>query len=121
MTPVIKHVHKLKKHVYKKSGVAVFFCTLADCSYKVEVPFSLGKESLCNICGEPFIMNEYTLKLVKPHCVNCGRKEVKDSDGKKHYIRKINTNVLSTIASDEVLSLKDRLAQVVASATDEEI
>jgi hypothetical protein len=118
-----KHIHRLKKHRYK-SGVSVFFCTLTDCNYKIEVPFSLGKESLCNICNEIFIMNEYTLKLVKPHCNNCGRREVKDSNGVKHYIRKINTNVLLDIASDETASLKDRLKNVTIIQTaqpDEEI
>lgn len=120
MSPTIKHVHKLKKHKYA-SGVAVYFCTLPDCSYKVEVPFALGKESLCNICGNPFIMNEYTLKLVKPHCGDCGRREVKDGNGKKHYVRKINTNVLSAVAEDEVSSLKDRLARVVQNPVEEDI
>ena len=105
---IVKHIHKLKKHKYPKTGMSVFFCTL-DCNYKVEAPFALGKECLCNICNEPFIMNEYTLKLIRPHCNNCGRKEVKDVNGKKHYVSKVNTQVLSTIAADEVSSLKDRL------------
>lgn len=106
-----KHIHKLKKHRYK-TGIAVFFCTLPDCNYKIEAPLSLGKESICNICSEPFIMNEYTLKLIKPHCMNCGRREVKDANGKKHYIRRVGTTVLSSIAADETNSLKDRLSKV---------
>lgn len=109
--PILKHIHRLKKHKYVKTGIAVFFCTL-DCNYKVEAPFALGKESLCNICNEPFIMNEYTLKLVRPHCNNCGRKQVKDADGKKHYVTRVNTQILSTIASDEVDSLKSRLDRI---------
>jgi hypothetical protein len=116
---VAKHIHKLKKHKYK-TGIAVFFCTL-DCNYKIEAPFALGKESLCNICGVAFLMNEYTLKLVRPHCNNCGRREVKDSEGKKHYVRKIGTQVLATIAANETSSLKERLERVVTPAMDEEI
>ena len=115
-----KHIHKLKKHKYK-TGVAVFFCTLPDCHYKVEVPLSLGKESLCNICGNPFIMNEYTLKLVTPHCINCGRREVKDSNGKKHYVRKVPTQVLQTIAADETNDLKSRLANISTNPNEEDI
>jgi len=113
-----KHIHKFKKHKYK-TGMAVYFCTL-DCSFKVEAPFALGKEVLCNICGEPFIMNEYSLKLVRPHCNNCGRKEVKDSDGKKHYISKTNTNILSEIAASQTDNLKDRLAKVSPTVTVED-
>jgi hypothetical protein len=109
---VLKHIHKLKKHTYKKTGMSVFFCTLPDCSYKVEYQFSLGKEALCNICGDPFLMNEYTLKLIRPHCNNCGRTEVKGPDGRKRYVRKLNTNVLAGVALDETTSLKDRLAKV---------
>lgn len=108
---ILKHIHRLKKHVYKKSGIAFFFCTL-DCTFKIEAPFALGKETLCNICGEPFIMNEYTLKLVKPHCMNCGKVEVKDGEGKKRYIRKVkNTTILSSIAASSTMSLADRLKQ----------
>ncbi len=119
-----KHIHKLRKHKYK-TGIAVYFCTLPDCNYKIEVPFSLGKESICNICGEPFIMNEYTLRLITPHCQNCGRREVKDSDGKRRYVRRVNTKILATIAQDEVEGLKERLAKIITVETptimDEEI
>jgi hypothetical protein len=107
----VKHIHKLKKHKYK-TGIAVFFCTL-DCSFKIEVPFALGKEALCNICGQAFTMNEYALKLTRPHCSKCGRKEVKDIDGKKHYISKVNNDqIISDIAANETSSLKDRLSKL---------
>lgn len=109
---VKSHVHKLRKYKYK-TGIAVFFCTL-DCNYKIEAPFALGKTSLCNICGEPFVMNEYTIKLIKPHCSNCGRVEVKTPDGKKHYVRKIKTEVLARVADDEANDLRARLDRVVS-------
>lgn len=112
MTPVIKHIHKLRKHKYK-SGVSVFFCTLPDCSYKNEVPFVLGKETICNICGRPFIITEYTLKLVKPHCPDCGKMQVKMPDGTRHYVQKVNNaEIMKDIAADETNALKDRLAKV---------
>jgi hypothetical protein len=108
---ILKHVHRLKKHKYP-SGTSVFFCTLPDCTFKVEVPFSIGKTTACNICGEAFLMNDYSIKLNKPHCPNCGRREVKDPNGKKHYIRQVNKiQVLASIANDETVSLKDRLAK----------
>lgn len=115
---VKNHVHRLKKFKYK-TGVAVFFCTL-DCNYKIEAPFALGKETLCNICNEPFIMNEYTIKLTKPHCANCGRKEVK-VDGKKFYIRKVKSSLLAEMAQEESSNLKDRLEKITTNPAEEDI
>jgi hypothetical protein len=115
-----RHIHRLKKHKYK-TGVAVYFCTLPDCHFKIEAPFALGKESLCNICGEPFLMNEYTIKLVKPHCINCGKKEVKDENGNKHYIRKSGGKTLAHIAADATNELKSRLDGIVRPLADDDI
>lgn len=118
--PVIKHIHKLKKHKYK-SGQAVFFCTLTDCNFKMEVPFSLGKESLCNICSQPFVMNEYTLKLTKPHCTNCGKIEVRGEDGRKHYVRKQSSQVLASVADESTEDLRSRLQNVVNTVSEDDI
>jgi len=65
-----KHVHKFRRLRYK-SGNEIFFCTLPDCSAKINQSLALGKRSICWRCGEPFIMNEYSLRLAKPHCNNC--------------------------------------------------
>ena len=97
----------------------IYFCTLPDCSFKNEVHFLLGKETLCNICGQPFLMNERTLRLLRPHCVNCGRKAVKGPDGRKHYVQQVNVSLLNEMAADETASLKDRLAKVVSMETPE--
>lgn len=114
----MKHIHKLKKHKYK-NGTAVYFC-INDCNFKVEAPLALGKEVLCNICSQPFIMNEYSLKLTKPHCGNCGKVKVKGDDGKGHFINKRSANpqILSEIAEDTTNDLKSRLEGVVKSIDD---
>lgn len=65
-----KHVHKLRRHTFK-TGNPVFFCTLPDCKYKTATALALGKRALCWRCGEPFIMNEYSVRLAKPHCEKC--------------------------------------------------
>ena len=56
----------------------MFFCTLPDCDYKVAVKLALGKRCICNRCDKPFILNEYSIRLVKPHCDECH----KSKDGK---------------------------------------
>lgn len=65
------HIHRLRRHTYKATGNSVFFCTLTDCSYKIETQFALGKVSICNRCGKPFEMTTYAMRLAKPHCQDC--------------------------------------------------
>lgn len=113
------HVHKLKRHKYN-TGNQIFFCTLPDCNYKVDVALALGKKSLCNICGDEFIMSEYTIKLVKPHCTRCGKVKVTDQDGATRYVRKTADKVLLSVATDTTDNLRNRLESVVSS-TEEDI
>lgn len=124
------HVHMLKKHKYK-TGVEIFFCTL-NCNYKVEAPLALGKECACNICGEAFFIDALSIKLIRPHCINCGKKIVIDADGKKSFVRKekkvkinismddvnnsirsldgdSNNSVNQVVDNSEALSLKEKL------------
>lgn len=114
------HIHRLRKHRYP-SGNAIFFCTLPDCHYKIDAPLALGKVSICNICGNDFIMNEYTLKLVKPHCLDCGKVRVKDLDGKNRYIKRVTSKVLSAIAADANQDLRARLDSAVAVDVEDDI
>lgn len=111
----VKHVHKLKKHNYK-TGVSIFFCILPDCHYKVETALVLGKECLCNICSQPFIMNEITIKLTRPHCINCGKTKVVDENGNARYVDKAKLQqqkVLSLVAEKDVTSLRSRLTSLI--------
>lgn len=65
------HIHRLRRHTYKATGNSVFFCTLSDCTYKIETQFSLGKETICWRCNKPFEMTTYAMRLAKPHCMDC--------------------------------------------------
>lgn len=111
------HVHKLKRHKYK-TGVKVFFCTLPDCHYRIDVELALGKRSLCNICGKEFLINEYTIKLAKPHCQDCGREKV-TVDGKSHYVRKTKTPIATNIAEENIKNLRSRLNAATLSDSDD--
>lgn len=113
--PVQKHTHKLKKYKYS-TGNAVFFCTLPDCHFKIDVGLSLGKMCICNICNNEFQLDEYTIKLSKPHCRNCGKQKVVNQDGKITYVNKqsIGTaGAIAELATNNVDSLKQRLAGTV--------
>lgn len=64
-----KHTHKLKRHTYSNKE-SVYFCVL-DCPFKVKVELALGKLTVCWRCGKSFNINEYALRLAKPHCMDC--------------------------------------------------
>ena len=114
------HIHRLKKHKYS-TGNTIFFCTLPDCHYKIDSALALGKRSICNICSNEFIMSEYSLKLVRPHCNDCGKVKVKDHEGKDRFIKKITNQILTGVAADSTSSLRSRLDNVTGAADEEDI
>lgn len=118
--PKTSHPHKLRRHKYK-SGNAVYFCTLPDCHYKIDVPLAIGKRSLCNICGQEFLMTEYTIKLLLPHCNECGKVKIIDAEGKKRFVKKVTNQLLTGIAADTTDSLRSRLDNTVAAASEDDI
>lgn len=76
--PKKEHTHKFKRHTYE-TGNKIFFCALPKCNKKLKVGLALGKESLCWRCGEVFVMNEYAIRLAKPHCENCHKSKNGDN------------------------------------------
>lgn len=114
-----KHTHKLKRHKYS-TGVAVYFCTLPDCNYKIETALALGKRSVCNLCDREFFLTEYHIKLAKPHCDACSKRKVRGTNGKNYYVRTTKTessNLLGTLAQTSLSELKNRLGSVVTYST----
>lgn len=97
------HVHKLRRKTYK-NGESIFFCVGADCKYKVNVDLSLGKRTECWRCGESFIINEYSIRLAKPHCMDCTKK--KDE----------KLEIVGVIVKNEIISPKPSLREVVINA-----
>ena len=115
-----KHTHRLKRHRYT-TGSTVYFCTLPDCHFKIECVMALGKKSICNLCGNEFIMTEYTIKLAKPHCDNCSKIKVSSADGKKRYIRRDSLPVMASLANESANDLRSRLDNAIKPVTDEDI
>lgn len=111
-----KHIHKFKRHVYS-TGNKVYFCTLPDCQFKINIEFALGKESLCNRCGKPFLMNVYSMRLAKPHCEDCHNLNRKDEHGGDRRIlpsrRELDPTVIPQLAENSLDSLRERLNREV--------
>lgn len=110
------HIHKLKRHVYD-TGNKIYFCVLDDCNYKVDCAMSLGKTNICHRCGNPFKMNEVSIRLAKPHCPNCSKKKVTDKDGNTRFIN--SNQVMNEIAADSSSNLTSRLDEIVKKAESE--
>jgi len=113
MARVQAHAHKLKRHLYKSTGSRVFYCVLSDCSFKTEVQFTLGKKVICWRCGREFAMNEYSIRLAKPHCSNCTRSKSEDKE--------ITSEVIGeAIAAESSMSLRDRLNKISTGVAERE-
>jgi hypothetical protein len=108
----LKHVHRYRRHTYKKSKTDIFFCTLEDCTLRIDPELTIGKRSICNMCGREFIMNTYSIKLKLPHCVDCTKVKVKGPDGKRHYVRKNTIDLLAETAESHVDELRLRLSNL---------
>lgn len=115
-----RHTHKLRRHKYK-TGNTVYFCILPDCSYKIAMALALGKRNLCNRCNEEFIMNEYSVRLAKPHCEKCHQPKNKDNV----IFSKESTISLEPLENVEdryiggpipEMTLQERLAKVIQDA-----
>jgi len=117
-----KHIHKLKRHKYS-NGEEVYFCMLPRCRFKVITAMALGEESICHRCDKPFIMNEITIRLSKPHCSLCTVRK-----GNKEDITPILDVAVSTILperrrstliqeGDHVSDLRSRLSRVKGQDT----
>jgi|SRR5882672_8909638 len=110
-----KHVHKLKR-IRFKSGNATLFCVLPDCTYKISPQLALGKRNECWRCGQEHLLNEYSIRLAKPHCESCHKP--------KGFIA---PQVNQTVASDEIqqtiktdsMSLSDRLTSIIRGTNSE--
>ena len=100
------HTHKFKRHTYKSTGSKVFHCVGDSCYFKIDVGLALGKASVCWRCGDVFKIDEYSIRLARPHCKKCRiRTSVnKDASG----------NVSRRIANETTTNLRSRLESSVA-------
>lgn len=109
------HIHKLKKLRYK-SGNSIFFCCQPDCKFKTAVPLALGKRSICWRCGSEFLMSDYSLRLMKPHCESCHKTQ---KNGKVEQIITIDGTQHDMTPPIEY-TLADRLQQTINQKQSEE-
>lgn len=126
-----KHNHKVKR-LNLSTGNKIYFCVLPDCTFKIKVALSLGKQVICWRCENPFYLNEYSIRLAKPHCENCHKskisipfippdlpKEIKDNlrDGSWE----INEDIKSISLADRLKKASQINHTVLKDESDEEL
>lgn len=67
----MKHFHRYEKTILGKNNYVVFRCNLPNCNHYIAEKLAIGKQSICNRCGDTFILDKRAMKFVKPYCVNC--------------------------------------------------
>ena len=74
-----KHIHTYRRINIGHGGKEYWVMKCADekCTHytpmatKLSVPLLLDKMSLCNRCGDPFILDKRALRMAKPCCDKC--------------------------------------------------
>lgn len=103
------HIHKFRRDKYS-TGKSFYYCINGNCTFKIETKHSLGKLNLCNSCGNPFEMNEYSIRAAKPKCLDCVKRRTIKNDVKE-TINAIN----QTTASDSLSSLSSRMENLTSN------
>jgi hypothetical protein len=66
--PSQKHIHTYGRFK-KKPGY--YKCNAPNCTHFIQKDLLVGKYSLCNLCGQQFILSLQDLKLALPRCFDC--------------------------------------------------
>lgn len=71
-----KHIHKYVRIKVGKNKRIEYKCAIPGCVHKVREEYAVGRESLCNRCGNVFYLNKENMRLAKPHCPYCTKNKV---------------------------------------------
>lgn len=68
---VQEHIHRYERVNLGKKGFTVFRCIKPDCSHYIRKELASGKSCECNRCGRVMSLDNFSMSLVRPHCVAC--------------------------------------------------
>lgn len=68
-----KHIHQYVKVKIadRKDAIVWFKCNAIGCTHKIRAEFAENRLSICNRCGNEFVLTREKMKLVRPHCDAC--------------------------------------------------
>lgn len=65
------HVHKYQQVKWGKNKTVVLKCMIAGCPHYIHKEMALNRKSICHGCGQPFVLDGYSVERKKPKCGNC--------------------------------------------------
>jgi hypothetical protein len=65
--------HKNPDTGYIPFEARYFECKLPKCTHYIEASRLVGKASLCNGCGQEFLLSRDDLERVEPKCLHCSK------------------------------------------------
>lgn len=82
------HTHKYRRAIGRiteankdSKFIGYYRCVLSNCTHREKTELILGKESICNRCGNKFTLPNTIRKMVNwPHCKNCTKKKPSKED-----------------------------------------
>lgn len=66
--PSMNHVH-----TYVRFTKDVFRCSDKHCYHTANKTILVGKASICNECGEEFVLSRQDLRRARPRCLKCSK------------------------------------------------
>jgi len=86
-----KHIHRFTKvNIGKKKDYVVFKCNKPECSYYIPYVLAKNRACECNRCAELMLLDARSMKLKKPHCLNCVERKEKDLHDKLKEFLELN-------------------------------
>lgn len=104
-----QHIHKYHRvDIGRKKPYWVMQCHGSTCHHyhpmktKNSAPTLVGKSSLCNRCGQPFIMDRRSILQAYPTCEDCvrtpnNRKIQISSDPTEDFFKKLEANLMGDL------------------------
>lgn len=66
-----KHTHKYVRVKIGKNKRILFKCAIEGCVHTCRPELLVGRKSICNRCGDEFVITKELSELAKPHCFDC--------------------------------------------------
>ena len=76
-----KGPHKLTRVTLgRKNDYVLYKCTLKGCTHTIPPQLLVGRETLCNECDLPIVIESVKDLIIKPKCQNCRSRTEVDMD-----------------------------------------
>lgn len=94
--PAIKELGHIHSYMKVKERPDYYMCTAPRCTHYIHKSFLRGKEALCPICEEPYIIGSEQFRLARMRCSDCRK-----GKPKKTTLEVIQSKIDDTFSTEE--------------------